>query len=789
MANITKNTYHTYFLIESHPTSLGKNVILSLDMKHKATQPITKILEKEFKLADGKQDYLVSVYTGDIIKTYIKDNEIPHNQNGIKTFQVKTVLKAEKNKFELKINPYIDFDTFLPYVKFEPMKKIVGKPIEPPEQINLTPFNFISLFSEALTISLQKQPNDPTIIEFLKFSLGVIKTFQKIPFKLFLLIYIKILHSQNMNLISSILQLYIIENIEEPKTQEEIIINKDPLMTIFKNQNIYLDIIRKIDSNSFNINLSKFYHIIILYFYLLNDISSIEEIMIDLRDNNNYDKLILAKLYLEDTNNFYRNIQISQEIKISLMEKFLEASNSYKDLLTSFSMIREYIDGDLNQIISIIIKYYEKINIICYNRTNVIKLNDYIKPKKTDNLDILQDNLTNFGKIIMKYKYKPIFIQIYTWEIYLDMETNPQFLEFISSYLIQVSSKYVDIIEALNFITNYLKKDMEQMMKLFVKNYDKLENICKNEKRFINALGYFEPNLNDNLDSIKNNLDFIVSRRLKSNYEIINFPIKIWLFYINDVFSKENILHIEKKLLEQASHFDNIIDCLTFASTLRQKKFIELLRFVIENFEKISTLTKLNDKHIDFSKYYQIDEKEDNIEIIYELINQLIDLEINNNFRTFDFPIKIWQPYSTNQNLEYLRTIRKIIVKLKEMDSSLDEDVIELPRKIHDIGYIYIGEGKLKGEELIEFLSNEEYYYNEKLMKNLMEVDNNQQKQIDTNIYNIKRLEDEFKILIEKANSCEKELQELKVENNNLGTKAVNLENNVYNLVRRINNN
>lgn len=783
MANVPKNSFHTYFIIESHPTSLGNNVELILDMKHKAAQPLTKILEKEFKLADGIQDYIISVYSGDIIISFLKDNEIMLNNYRNKIFQVRLALRVDKNKFELKLNTYIEFDYFYPCVKFEPIKKLMGKSIEPPTQLGLTPFNFISLFSEALSINLKKQPNDQTMLEFIKFSTEILKTFQKIPFKLFLLIYIKAVHSKKSGLISSILELFFLGKIEKPKTQAEIIIYKEPLMSIFQNQTQYLEVIK----TSFHNKLMKFYLIFIYYFYMLNDIKAIEEIMIELRDNNNYDKLILAKMFLEDSN-FYRNINTSKELKNSLIEKLLEASDSYDNLLTSFSLISEYIDADINQILSLVVNYYPKIFKICKNFCNVIKLDDYIKPKTTDNLEKLQENLDNLRKKLSSNELKTITIKLDIWKLYLDMETNQQFLEFLSSYLIKISKKFFELKEVLNFISKYLKKDMDKMMKLFIKNYDKLESICKKEKRFITASDFLEPKLMDDLDDIKKNLDIIVSKRILTNIETINFPDKIWLFYINEEFKKEDLFYIEQKLLKQASCYENIIDCIKFASALRQKKFINLLRFININFEKIYSIIKLNDAHIDFSNFFEINEKEDNIEDIHRLIIQLVNLENDFNYRAFDFPLKIWKVYSNIQNLEHLRVIRKIIKKLKEVEPNMNEDYIDLPRKIHDAGYLYIGEGKLNGEQLVEFLSKEEAYYNEKLIKEIIDSNNEEEKQLNTNISKIKRLEEQYNLLAEKTTAYEKELQELKSDNYNLGTKAINLGNDINNLLKKVTN-
>lgn len=326
------------------------------------------------------------------------------------------------------------------------------------------------------------------------------------------------------------------------------------------------------------------------------------------------------------------------------------------------------------------------------------------------------------------------------------------------------------------------------MMKLFIKNYDKLESICKKEKRFITASDFLEPKLTDDLDDIKKNLDIIVSKRILTNIETINFPDKIWLFYINEEFKKEDLFYIEQKLLKQASCYENIIDCIKFASALRQKKFINLLRFININFEKIYSIIKLNDAHIDFSNFFEINEKEDNIEDIHRLIIQLVNLENDFNYRAFDFPLKIWKVYSNIQNLEHLRVIRKIIKKLKEVEPNMNEDYIDLPRKIHDAGYLYIGEGKLNGEQLVEFLSKEEAYYNEKLIKEIIDSNNEEEKQLNTNISKIKRLEEQYNLLAEKTTAYEKELQELKSDNYNLGTKAINLGNDINNLLKKVTN-
>ena len=784
-----QESFHTYFFIESHPTSLGKDVLLKLRKKNnKAAQPLTKVLEKEFKLADGKQDFLFSVYSGTIMGSSLKNKEIIVNENKFRTLEVKLALKVKKkNKFTTKIFPYIDYDYFLPFVKFDPMKKLIGKPIDPPPQINLTPFNYITLFTEALLISLKKQPNDPTFLEFLKYCVFTLKSFEKMPFKLFLLIYEKILYSQNLELISTILELFFIKAIEEPKSQQEIIMYKESIMRIFKNQNIFLDNIKNIQNVSFFSNLSKFYYIIFFYFFILHDIKSIEDIIIDLRDNNKYDKLIVAKLFLADVNNFYRTIPISNEIKISLIDGYLQASETYENLLTSFSLIKEYTKGDMIQILTILVNHYDKIHQICFKLGNVLKLDDYIIPNMLDKIDKIQDSLTILGQKKLSYGYKAISIRHYTWTLYINNGKNPEFFEFLSSHLIQVSLNFNDIRAALDYFIPFTQKDVGKMMKLFVKNYDKLETICQNEKTFIDASNYLEASKYDDTEVIKENFDFILSRKFRANFETINFPIRLWNSYIKLEYKKEFLLYIEGKLLEDASTYENIIDCLTFASSHRKNRFIEILQFIIENFEKINNFVKLNDKIIDFTEFYRINKKEDNMGVIYELLSQLIKLEVNKNYKTVDFPMKIWAAYMDSKDLEYLRTIRKIIKKLYEMDSTLDEDAIKLPKRIHEVGYLYIKSGKLKDEQLIEFLGKEEAYYNNHLYDGIMDKGKEQRKQIDTHENKINVLEEEYNIITGRSDFCRKELETYTLENNKFVTKINNLANTVSNLISRIN--
>ena len=362
---------------------------------------------------------------------------------------------------------------------------------------------------------------------------------------------------------------------------------------------------------------------------------------------------------------------------------------------------------------------------------------------------------------------------------------NLEFLEFLKSYLIQTSLYLEEIIEALDYIIKYTNKNFVTMLELFVKNYDKIEAISIIEKKYINVLNYIVTDEKDNIDAIKRNLDFIIARKLKANYETLYFKIDIWLFYINNGFNKEFLLYLEKKLFEGALYYDDILDCLTYATTLRNYQFAPFLEVIINNFEKIHIFFKNKNTSIDISKYFKHRINTDNLEEIYKLIKIIISKESIKNYRTVYFKINIWEPYSNLKDLIVLRYIRRIIIECYKMDKSLTEKDIELARKIHDVGFLYIREGRLKGDKLLEFLGFEEDFYVEGQINDIIETNKYQQKQLDEHLASINYLKNENAALKKRVSDMEYEISDLKDENARLRNRISSLESDVSNLYSR----
>ena len=785
MEDTSQPKFHTYYFIESHLSSIDNNIEITLETKHPGVQPLKKVLQKTLISADGEQDYLITVYSGDIIPSLIKDKDIKTIQSNLRTFPLKLILKEDKNIFETKINSCVDIDCFINMIKFESIKKLVGKPIDPPEQFELSPFDYITLFSEAILTDSKNQSFASIYIEFLKFSIDVIRELQIIPFKLFLFLYEKIVFSQNIELLYSILDIFEIDKMEYPKTYEEVIMYRDSLIMIYNDQMTYVGFIQMIPNVDLLLFLIKFYNIFIFYYFQINEIKTIENILLDLRDRNPYDTLILARMFLSHYNNFYRSLQINHEIKMSLIDSYFQASFTYDNLITSFSMISEYVQGDLNKILMIIIQNYDKINQICLENNTSLKINDFIAQKYEDDLENIQKNLITLGQNKLNKGYNAIVFDNNMWDIYFTDEKNSDFFEFLKSHLIQTSLYLAEIIEALCYIIKYTKKNMNSMLELFSKNYDRLETICINEKKFINAADFLEPKESDNIDDIKIKLDTIISNKMKSNYPTIYFKIDIWIFYIINDFKEEFQLYLEKKLFESALTYEDICDCLTYGTTQKKRKFSSFIKLIIQNLDKIHSKVEPRKKCIEIMKYIEIREKEDNIQELYDYISELVRIEKIKNYKIVNFPIKIWESYSMSQDLEYLRTIKNIINKLSEIDETLNENDINLIQKLHNVGFMYIKEGKLSGEKLLEFLGKEEAAYVKNRVNNIIESKGNRQVQLTEQWNKICNLLEKQRIATNKNINYQKEIARLKNINNDLRESIKYLEKNSADLFRR----
>ena len=766
--------YFTYYFIDSHLKSLHNEIEIVLETNHKGLKSIRKILDKEIRVNNG--DYMISVYGIDFKPVSIKKKELK-DINGISLFPIKICLKQRKNKFEAQ-NYSIDINTdnFIPFIKFEMQKKLFAKDILPPVPLNLTNLQVMQIFKEALTIRERIQISDATYEEFLKFGVNTLKIMPSYDLVLFLMLYVDILKGKNIFLIKEIFENFNLGKIIKPANRNDIVSYTEKFELLYNEQNRIVENIKKIPLCNLLSYLIKFYTIHINLYFTIESFDSCDRIMKDLRDNNPYDDLILVKLYLSEYSQFYRSIPISHEMQNSLMGKFISTSENYNNLVTSFSLISDYIQKDFVNTLLIITENYEKINEICSQSNSYIKINDYITLKVNDDLSKVQTYLDIISQKKLEKRYKSINIDLITWDFYLVNNNNPNFLEYLKSHLVKGSLTHQELVESLLYLIRYTNKDFVEMLKIIVNNYDRIKEICMNERKQIIMNDLITTNVNDNQEKIKEYLTYISDEKTKDQYETINFNINIWKFYVMNKCNYEFLSFIEKKLYDSSLNSKEIMDYFDFSSNFRNKSFVSMLEIILYNIDKIIHIFKNEMKNIFIESYIIQQEQTDDLEKIYELIKEIIEKEKENTYCFVKFNANLWLPYSQTDKLEILKFIRKIIFECKIMEPELNEDIIQLAKKIHDVGFSEIQRGILEGEKLLQFLGEDEAFYVNKQINDCIQKNLILQNQVNTQANEIQGLKNMNSVLTNRIGILEAQVMELSDKTNAINGKLYYLE-------------
>lgn len=774
--------FFTFYFIESHLKNINDDIEMVVESNHKFLRPLRKVLQKEIR--EKLDDYIVSVYAIDFKPALIKKKELKDINSSL-CFSLKMSLKMKKNKFES--NNYINSskDSFNPNINFEIMKKIFGKDIPPPIQLQLTNLQIINLFSDALLIRERKNITEPCYEHFLKFGINLIKENQKYDLIIFYKLYVDILNGNNLTLIKDIFGLFNLEKLIKPLNSNTLSVYQEKLELLYNQQNQIFEKIKRIPIINFNSYLIKFYTIYIYLHAIIENYEVCENIMKDLRDNNAYDNLILAKLYLSEYSNFYRGIPISEDLQNSLMGKFISTSENYNNLLTSFLLISDYIKKDFVKTLLVIKENYEKIYNICQKSNSSVKINDYITQKPNDDLSKIQEHLDFIRNKKLEKNFKCINFNLNMWDLYLSNNNNPNFLEYLKSKLIIGSLSYNEMIEAITYIIKYTNKDFVEMLKIIVNNYDKIKDICFAEKKQIIIKDFIIQNINDNQEKIKEYLSFIVSKKLKDQYETIIFNIDVWKFYVINNCQYDFLSFLENKLYESSINYKEILDCLDYSSTLRKKSFISMLEIILYNFDKIQNIFKKEMKNIYIETY--ITQQNEDLSKIYELIKAIIEKEKETSYCSVKFNVNLWFPYSQYEVLDTLKFIRKIINECKKLEPELNEDGIDLTTKIHNAGFSEIKRGILTGEKLLQFLGEDETFYVNKQINDCIQKNINLQNQVNSQQIEIEQLKGINNSLLNRVGALEGQVLNLTSENASINQRITFLDNERNKLMIKMN--
>ena len=645
------------YFIESHLETENESIKVNLDSNNSSINNLIVVNQEKLKFEN--EDYIINVYKFEFQPSKIDRKKIKFGQND-KTIEIKIILEQNNCIFESIKEINIEKDNFLGVIKFEEYKWYLGLKYQPPIQPILSDLRIMKFFINVLTVKENKNKADSCFIELLKYGISLLKQVDNYEYELFILIYINTFYNEKGNLIQDILDIFDIDKVKI-NNNLSILDYLDELENIYKNQCFHLEKINKSEKY-----LIQFYTVYIYYLSKLKQKEKLLDFFNELINNNKYDKLILPKLYLSKYFSFYKTLIVFDEIKTKLAYQFINASNSYNDLLNSFYLISEFLNKNFIKILICVSNNYDKINNICFKEKKLVKLNDYF----------IQD---------------------------------------------------------------------------------------KSNK--------------DELLTIQNCLNLIITKKKENNYEPVKIDISSYIYFIYNKYNQEFLHFMENNLLDNIIKFEDIEDALLFSSQLRYKQFIPLLEIIINRIESISKICEKSHDYINIRKYIEKSEDDDLLKI-KELILFIIQKEkVTNKFIKFN--VNIWSPYINTNDLDKLKTIRKIIWNCKEIESEIDEDEIGLGKIIHNLGLELIRIGKLKGEKLTEFLGEDEAFYTDKKIKYL-ESENNQLKN------KINDLDNEVGDIKYKMGKLKSEVESLSISNERLNEKVNILESDINNLKNKI---
>ena len=515
---------YTYFLV-THLEYEDNSIEIYVDPKNKYSRALTRIYHLPI---DENNKYICNIYK---ITTKNIDN-IKRN------IEIKIYSKKDKTEFESKNTININKNNFLGLIKFENYRGWLGT-YNAPLSFNLTPFQIINILNEALLVYDHIKYTDEIYYDFLNFSLDLYyANFKdKIDVELYVLLYINIIKGNYGLYIHRIYELLYINESNPYNKYKFLMSYKNELDNYYINQNNFISKFQTwIKNNTFvkdiEFYLKRFYTIYIYTLYLLKQNIEIENIFKDLLENE-YDNLILSKLYITEFHSFYKNIQISNDIKLKLIDKLINSSEDYNHLSVALSLISDFIKKNFVKMLEIICKNYGKINDICFREKKRVNIKDYTNQSADDNLNKIQEFFNIIFTNKKQLQYQSISFSIDILYFFIDRNYNSSFISFLENKLLETCISSKDLKEYLLFSSKNRNKDIILTLQLVINNFEIFNSICKIERNFISINDYIQPKGNDDLMKLKDLISILVEKQKSAQYNSIKINVKLFELYSN----------------------------------------------------------------------------------------------------------------------------------------------------------------------------------------------------------------------------------------------------------------
>ena len=216
-----------------------------------------------------------------------------------------------------------------------------------------------------------------------------------------------------------------------------------------------------------------------------------------------------------------------------LIDKFITASKTFNNLITSFDLISKYNGKDLLGILSSIVEDYTKINSICKEEKKSLNLEDYIIQKEKDD----SSKLKKYINIILTQKkensFEAICININFYNFYITHKYSVEFLNFIGLKLIETSINFNNLKDFLKYTSNLNERKIVPFLEAIKNNCEQICTLCKNENKYIDISQYISFNKEDDLYKMKELILFIIEKEKSFSYNFIKINHALFVPYLD----------------------------------------------------------------------------------------------------------------------------------------------------------------------------------------------------------------------------------------------------------------
>ena len=206
------------------------------------------------------------------------------------------------------------------------------------------------------------------------------------------------------------------------------------------------------------------------------------------------------------------------------------------------------------------------------------------------------------------------------------------------------------------------------------------------------------------------------AKQMLNNNEIFECLIPILLNYSKNLTELELTNDECNKLIKKAENFNQILISINYLGN----RFKNVLQIILANFDFINKIIddriKENNNEENLYKIkienYVSPNPKDNLEEIFNHLNQLIVLQINKKRKILEFIPDFFMTYinyNNNNNLDNLIYLKEILNILKKIEEKF-EFSIDLNQYIHETGLILIEEKKLNNQQILGLISKDNYY-------------------------------------------------------------------------------